>query len=90
MMCPDSNIAKNYHCKRTKTTPIIQEMPCDISLMDTILKTKHFSISTDSSEKIPSGSNNEYLSFFLCWLRSGGGGGVYILRNNDKFPALLF
>ena len=31
-------------------------MPCDVSLMDTILKTEHFSISTDSSEKNRRGS----------------------------------
>ena len=30
VMCPDSNIAKGYQCKQTKTTHIIQEMSRDI------------------------------------------------------------
>ena len=50
-MCPDSNIAKKYQCKRTKTTHIVHEMSCDVTKsLDKALKTEPFSISTDGSE----------------------------------------
>ena len=50
-MCPDSNIAKKYQCKRTKTTHIVHEMSRDVvRSVDAALKSEPFSISTDGSE----------------------------------------
>ena len=50
-ICPDSDIAKKYQCKRRKSTHIIHEMSRDvIRSLDKVLKTEPFSISTDGSE----------------------------------------
>ena len=41
-ICPDSNIAKQYQCKRTKTTHIVHEMSRDvIRSVDIALKTPY-------------------------------------------------
>ena len=51
LMCPDSKIAKDYRCKRTKTTHIMHAMASDvIEKLHSSIKNEPYSISTDGSE----------------------------------------